>query len=64
MLTAAHCVRSYPVDIWTITAGAQQRVVPETHNQTFKADDIVIHEEFQVNKIHKRSQMTQTTVDL
>ena len=50
MLTAAHCVKGYAVDIWTITAGAEQRDVPETHNQTFKADDIVIHEEFQVNR--------------
>ena len=52
MLTAAHCVKGVgmAIDAWTITVGTHQRDVPQSHNQTFKIENIVAHEGFKVKE--------------
>ena len=52
MLTAAHCVKGVgmAIDAWTITVGTHQRDIPQSPNQTFKIENIVVHKYFQVKE--------------
>jgi len=65
VLTAAHCVKGgWAIDIWTITVGTNLLDVPQSYNQTFKIEDIVIHPDFEVKSNCSRVNPTEFVTDL
>jgi hypothetical protein len=48
VVTAAHCLKGYAVDIWSITVGEQNRGLTEPHEKTISAEDVKIHDGFEV----------------
>ena len=43
VLTAAHCLYSYPADVWTVTIGDQNSKRREEHEQNIPAAETILH---------------------
>ena len=50
MITAAHCVHSYPADVWTVAIGEQNSHSKEEHEQFIGVEEIIKHPDYKFPK--------------